>query len=110
MLLYDSNRVPTGAGDLGGHADPLVIEQFGGALVVADFDGLTLYRVARDGRHLGPFGSGALAQELAAARAQQRAAPYWKIGGWVGLALTMVVGFALALRHGARPRWLGGRK
>jgi hypothetical protein len=73
--------------------------------VAADFKGLALYRIARDGRHLGAFGSGAIAQELAAARARQEAARDWKHGAWAGLVLTLLVGMTLAWRFSERPAW-----
>ena len=105
VLLYGQDLAPAGTGDLAAYGDPLVVERFGDALVAADFDGLALYRIGRDGRHLGPFGSGGLAQELAAARAQRDAARSWKYGAWAGLVLTLVVGMLLAWRYGERPAW-----
>jgi hypothetical protein len=103
VLLHGEDRQRAGVADLGGHADPLVIERLGEALVVADFDGLALYRIARDGRYLGPFGSGRVAQDLAAAREQARSARNWKLVAWAGLVLTMLVGTVLAWRFSERP-------
>ncbi|MCG2594479.1 hypothetical protein LZ009_17005 [Ramlibacter sp. XY19] len=103
VLAYGKDQRIAAVGDLGGHSDPLVIERFVGALVVADFDGLALYRIGPDGRHLGAFGSGGIAQELAAAARQKQAARHWKTGAWAGLVLTLLVGSVLAWRFSERP-------
>lgn len=103
VLTYGPGLAPRGAASLGGHGDPLVIDAFGGSLLVADFAGIALYRLGADGSYLGDFGSGAFAHELAAGRARWRAAEHWKYAGWAGLALTLLAGFALAWRHSERP-------
>jgi hypothetical protein len=103
ILRYGRDHGMQGEADLGGFADPLVIERFGDALLVADFDGLALYRIDGNGRHLGAFGSGGIAQELEAARRQRDAARTWKLAAWGGLVLTMLVGSVLAWRFSERP-------
>lgn len=103
VLVYGPGLAPRGQAQLGGYGDPLIVERLGDALLAADFEGIALYRVGADGRFLGEFGAGAFAQELAAARAQLRAATWWRYGGWAGLALALLVGFALAWRFSEKP-------
>jgi hypothetical protein len=103
VLLFDGDWNPQGVGNLGGHRDPLVVDRLGDALLVADFDGIALYRIGADGRFLGTFGNGTFAEELGAARSELRQARWWQWGAWAGLALTLLAGFALALRHGEKP-------
>src|SRR5690606_21302465 len=78
ILVYGPGLAPRGQADLGGHADPLVIDRLGDALLVGDFAGAAYYRVGADGRFLGNFGTGAFARELAAARERAQAARTWQ--------------------------------
>lgn len=103
VLLYGPGLAPRGEAQAGGFHDPLMIDRLGADLLAADFDGIALYRIAADGRFLGEFGDAALRGELAAARGRITAAQAWKYVGWAALALTLVVGTLLAVRHSQRP-------
>ncbi|HSV44603.1 MAG TPA: hypothetical protein VLJ58_02325, partial [Ramlibacter sp.] len=103
VLLWGPGLAPLGRADLGGWRDPLVIDTLGGAAVVADFDGIVLYRLGRQGEFLGNFGQGPFAAELEAARQGARAGALWVKLGWASFALTLVVGFLLAWRLRERP-------
>lgn len=109
-LVWGPGRMPMGRADLGGWADPLVIEAFGTAAVVADFDGVALYRLGRRGEHLGPFGEEAFQAELQASRDALRQGRLLEKLGWVSFAATLVVGFLLAWRYGERPGMSAARE
>lgn len=102
-LVWGPGRMPMGRADLGGWADPLVIEAFGSAAVVADFDGVALYRLGRRGEYLGPFGDEAFQAELQASRASLREGVLLERLGWASFAVTLLAGFLLAWRYGERP-------
>lgn len=102
-LVWGPGRMPMGRADLGGWADPLVIEAFGAAAVVADFDGVALYRLGRRGEYLGPFGDEAFQAELQASRETLRQGALLEKLGWASFAATLVVGFLLAWRYGEKP-------
>jgi hypothetical protein len=89
--------------DLGGFSDPLGIDRLGEAAVVADFNGVGLFRVGADGRHLGPFGDDGFQRELRASRDRIAAAAMWVRAGWAAFVATLVVGFLLAWRYGEKP-------
>ena len=103
LLVFGPGPSPRSAADLGGHADPLVIDRLGDALLVADFDGVDLYRVGADGRYLGAFGGGDFAADLAAARQGIARAEWTRRAAFAGLGLTLVVGLLLAWRFSERP-------
>lgn len=103
VLLWGPEGLPEGRADLGGWADPLAIEALGNAAVVADFDGVALYRLGRRGEYLGPFGDEAFQAELQASRAALREGALLEKLGWAGFALTLLAGFLLAWRYGERP-------
>ncbi|HET6827551.1 MAG TPA: hypothetical protein VFH35_02645, partial [Ramlibacter sp.] len=102
-LVWGPGRMPMGRADLGGWTDPLVIEAFGPAAVVADFDGVALYRLGRRGEYLGAFGDESFQAELQASRDRLREGSLLEKLGWVSLAATLAVGFLLAWRYGERP-------
>lgn len=102
-LVWGPGRMPMGRADLGGWADPLVIEVLGNAAVVADFDGVALYRLGRRGENLGPFGDDAFQAELQASRDALRQGGLLERLGWASFAATLVVGFLLAWRYSERP-------
>lgn len=102
-LVWGPGRMPMGRADLGGWSDPLVIEAFGASAVVADFDGVALYRLGRRGEHLGPFGDEAFQAELQASRERLREGSLLEKLGWVSFAATLVVGFLLAWRYSEKP-------
>lgn len=103
ILVYGAKLEPRLAADLGGHSDPLIIDRLGESLLVADFAGLDLYRVGADGAYLGAFGDAAMRRDLDVQRARMVSAERWKYAGWAGLAATLVIGFALALRYSEKP-------
>lgn len=102
VLLHGPGLAPRGAADLGGYADPLIVDRLGDDLLAADFDGIALYRIGADGRFLGVFGEGEFAREMEAGRERRAARTYARYAGLAGIALTLVVGFLLAWRFGER--------
>ncbi|TWO70994.1 hypothetical protein FN976_11750 [Caenimonas sedimenti] len=98
LLAYDAAYAPRGAADQGGHADPLIIDRLGNALLVADFEGIGYFRVAADGRFLGAFGQGAFAEEVQGERDRVRAGQLWMAVGRAAMVLALLVGLALGWR------------
>lgn len=113
VLVYGDGLVPRGRADLGRGTDPLAIDTLGSAALVADYDGVDLYRVGADGAFLGPFGEPALRAEFAAQRAAAIRATWWHRLGLGGLVLALVLGLVAALKlrdrfvasAGAAPAW-----
>lgn len=103
VLSWGPALTPLARASLGGFSDPLAIDRLGDAAVVADFDGVALYRVGARGEYLGPFGEAALQRELGAARSQSAQAGWWTKAAWASFALTLVVGFLLAWRYSEKP-------
>jgi hypothetical protein len=103
VLTWGPAMKPAPRADLGGSSDPLAIDRLGNAAVVADFNGVALYRVDADGKNLGPFGEGAFQQELRSSRDRIAAAALWVKAGWAAFAATLVIGFLLAWRYGEKP-------
>lgn len=103
VLSWGLAMKPVARADLGGFTDPLGIDRLGDAAVVADFDGVALYRVSADGKNLGPFGDDAFQAELRSSRHRISAAALWVKAGWAAFAATLVIGFLLAWRYGEKP-------
>jgi len=103
VLTWDAGLKPGERANLGGHTDPLALDRLGDAAVVADFNGIALYRIGAHGDYLGPFGEPAFQQELHDAAAQLANAVLWKYAAWACFGATLVIGFALALRYSETP-------
>ena len=106
LLRYGPQFAAAGAADTRAFRDPLVVDRLGADLIASDFDAIGWFRIAPDGRWLGEFGQGTLQAAVHAERAQVRRGRLWTVGGASGMAIAVLVGFALALRAGTRP---GGR-
>lgn len=102
VLVYGPDLAPVGRAALGGD-DPMVIEVLGNEAVVADFNGVDLYRVGAQGEALGPFGDAALRSELAAQRSAAGKGRPWTVAGWIVMGATFVIGFVLAWKFGEKP-------
>lgn len=103
VLSWGRELKPVARASLGGFDDPLAIDRLGDHAVVADFNGVALYRITADGKYLGPFGDEALQRELRAARDRIAAAAMWTRAAWTGFAATLVIGFLLAWRYSEKP-------
>jgi len=103
VLTWDAALKPGERANLGGHSDPLALDRLGDAAVVADFNGIALYRVGAHGDYLGPFGDPAFQQELRSAAAQLANAVLWKYAAWACFGVTLVIGFLLAFRYSETP-------
>src|SRR6185369_3700548 len=103
ILTWDAALKPGERANLGGHSDPLALDRLGDAVVVADFNGIALYRIGAHGDYLGPFGEPAFQRELRDAAAQLANAVLWKYAAWACFAVTLLIGFALALRYSETP-------
>lgn len=103
VLLYGPGGAPQGLADLGGHADPLIVDRLGRDLLAADFDAIAWYRIGPDGRYLGEFGAGSFRAAVLAGRERVASARLWTRGGWAGMVLAMVIGFALAFKYSEKP-------
>lgn len=103
VLVYGAGLKPLARASLGLGTDPLGIDVLGHAAVVADYNGIDLYRVSHTGEFLGPFGDAAFRQLLADERARVRQAALWTQAGWAAFAFTLVVGFVLAFKYGQKP-------
>jgi hypothetical protein len=98
LLAFDAGYAARGGADQGGHADPLIIDRLGNALLVADFDGIAYFRVAADGRFLGAFGQGAFAEEVQGERERARAGQLWVAVGQGAMVVALLIGLVLAWR------------
>lgn len=103
VLLYGPQLAPRGVADTGRYRDPLIVDRLGRHLLAADFDAITWVRVAADGSFLGEFAQGALDDAARAQRARVTAGRRWTYAGYAGIALAVLLGFALALRARAQP-------
>jgi hypothetical protein len=103
VLTWDAALKPGERANLGGHTDPLALDRLGDAAVVADFNGVALYRIGAHGDYLGPFGEPAFQGELREAAAQISDAVLWKYAAWACFAATLVIGFLLAFRFSESP-------
>ncbi|WP_162247095.1 hypothetical protein [Rhizobacter sp. Root404] len=103
VLTYGDDLRPVGRAALHDDADPIAIDVLGDAALVADFNGIDLYRINPAGKFLGPFGDATLRDDLARSRVARDESVTLGISAWVGLAITSVVGFALAVKFGHSP-------
>jgi hypothetical protein len=103
VLTWDAALKPGERANLGGHTDPLALDRLGDAAVVADFNGVALYRVGVHGDYLGPFGDADFQGELRDAAAQIANALVWKYAAWASFAATLAIGFLLAFRFSEKP-------
>ena len=103
LLMYGPGLEPQGVANLGGHADPLIIDRLGRNLLAADFEAIAWYRVGADGNYLGEFGEGSFQAAVLAARERVTSARRWTQFGWAGMVLAMVIGFALAFKYSEKP-------
>lgn len=103
VLTWGPGLKPIARAGLGGFSDPLAIDRLNGEAVVADFDGVALYRVSRSGEYLGLFGDGAFQRELRSSREQISASGIWFKAGWAAFAATLIIGFLLAWRYSEKP-------
>jgi len=104
VLTWDAALKPGERANLGGHTDPLALDRLGDAAVVADFNGLALYRIGAHGDYLGSFGDPAFQGELRESAAQLANAALWKYAAWACLAATLAIGFLLAFKYREPPK------
>jgi hypothetical protein len=103
VLTWDASLKPGERANLGGHTDPLALDRLGDAAVVADFNGVALYRIGAHGDYLGPFGDAAIQGELRRSAGQIADAALWKYAAWASFAATLAIGFLLAFRFSETP-------
>ena len=103
VLTWGPALKPVARASLGGFSDPLAMDRLGNSAIVADFDGVALYRVGAAGEYLGVFGDEAFQRELESSRKRVAAAGMWTKAGWGGFVATLVIGFLLAWRYSEKP-------
>ena len=79
-------------------ADPFALEDFGGAVVVADYAGMAVHRYSLAGDHLGYLSSTSQDDYVAGLQQRRRQFTMLEYGSWGLFALALIAGFAIAIR------------
>lgn len=105
VLVFDAKQRPVARAALEDGADPLVIDALGdNTALVADYSLIKLHQVDAQGRNLGEFGDTAFRGELKPLRERMRSGAQWKTGAMVGGGAIIVLGLALGLLFGEKPK------